>query len=71
MACGAIRYDPDDSGNRSSITSYHEVVGYLTNKWLAAFSVVVVIVTAVGTCLPQIISASSNLYLVNPSLEKR
>lgn len=64
-------YDPDGSGNRKSVTSYHEVVGFLTHPLLAAFALLVVIVTAIGTCLPQIISASSNLYLLNKHLEKR
>ncbi|KAK9807276.1 hypothetical protein WJX73_006480 [Symbiochloris irregularis] len=71
MIKDGVWYDADGSGNRTRITSYYEVVGYLTNKWLAYFSVVVVIITAVGTCLPQIISASSNLYIINGSLEKR
>ena len=43
----------------------------MTSKWLAGFAIFVIVVTAVGTCLPQIISASSNLYLINPRLEKR
>lgn len=38
-------YDPDGSGNRKSVTSYHEVVGFLTHPLLAAFALLVVIVT--------------------------
>ena len=38
-------YDADGTGNRAAVTSYHEVVGFMTHPLLAAFALLVVIVT--------------------------
>ena len=58
-------------GDEDYIASYHEVFGYLMNKWWGRFSVVIVFLALLGLTVAQIIATSSNLYLLNESLPKR
>lgn len=50
---------------------YYEMVGYLTCKPLSIFTLVVCIFAALGSCLPQIVASSSNVYRINQNLNKR
>ena len=46
--------DPKDPRARKTVTQYHEVVGFMTHPILSGFAVIIVIITAIGTCLPQV-----------------
>lgn len=50
---------------------YYEVVGELVHKWAGVFSLVICILAALGSCIPQIVASSANVYRINDTLNKR
>ncbi len=50
---------------------YHEVIRELVGKWTSYFTLVVCILAALGSCLPQIVASSANVYRINQNLNKR
>lgn len=63
-------YDEDGKG-RAWNTQYFEMIGGLTCKPLSIFTLVVCIFAALGSCLPQIVASSSNVYRINENINKR
>lgn len=52
-------------------TQYHEIIRELVGKWMSIFTLIVCILAALGSCLPQIVASSANIYRINSSLNKR
>jgi hypothetical protein len=52
-------------------SQYHEIIGELVGRWPSYFTLVVCILAALGSCLPQIVASSANIYRINSSLNKR
>ncbi len=55
----------------SQFAQYHEVIRELVGKWMSIFTLVVCILAALGSCLPQIVASSANIYRINQNLNKR
>ena len=65
---------PDKEGGeekKKHITSYHEVITWAAGPWWGNFSRIMVILALGGLSVVQIVSTSSNLYLLDFGLDKR
>ena len=63
-------FNEDDHRHQSDlndhVASYHDVITHLAGPWWGRFSWLVVVVALIGLSTVQIISTSSNLYLLEP-----
>ena len=53
------------------IVSYHEIMDSLVGKWMKYFSLTVVFFALLGLTTVQIIATSSNMYILDPTTDKR
>jgi len=63
--------EKENGGENKRITSYHEVMDWAGGPYWGKFSKVMVILALGGLSTVQIVSTSSNLYLLDLGVEKR
>ena len=69
-----IWYDSKDSNGferRSSVTQYHDVIGFVLGKWIALFAQVITALSILGTAIAQIVASSSSQHSIDTKYDKR
>ena len=67
-------YDSKDSNGferRSSVTQYHDIIGFFLGRWLGLLGQILTALSILGTAIAQIVASSGSQYSIDKSYDKR
>ncbi len=73
VKCGEW-YDSKDSNGyerRSSVTQYHDMIGFFLGWWLGLLGQILTALSILGTAIAQIVASSGSQYSIDKNYDKR
>lgn len=71
-ACSAqVKAGTWEGGHNKKATQYFNVIGYLVNRWVGYFVMLITIVSLCSTGIAQVVAISTGLYYLDIHISKR
>jgi len=60
-----------EGGHNKKATQYFNVIGYLVNRWVGYFVMLITIISLCSTGIAQVVAISTGLYYMDINISKR